>query len=97
MSASDQKRLSMILKKICYEHQRLPPSYTITGKLDRTGEYPIGGGRNADVWRGVYRGSQVAIKVLRVNVGTDLVNLERVRPLVYLFFNKTRRVLTRAG
>ena len=73
-----------MLGKMCREHSRLPPSYAITDELNRIGEYPYGGGGNADVWRGAYRGSRVAIKALRVNSRVDLTNLERVRHFVSL-------------
>ena len=68
----------MMLRKMCLEHKRLPPSYAITDELGCIGGYPYGGGGNADVWRGVYRGSRVAIKVLRVN-SRNLASLEKVR------------------
>jgi len=70
----------MVLRKMCREHRRLPSSYTTTDELEWIKGLPCGGGGNADVWRGVYRGSTVAIKVLRVNSRVDLVSLERVRP-----------------
>jgi hypothetical protein len=73
-------RFSMILGKMCHEHKRLPPLYTITDELKWIGERPSGGGSTADVWRGVYQGSKVAIKVLRTTSRVDLANLERVRP-----------------
>lgn len=73
-----RKRFSMMLRKICREHRCLPSSYTITDDVRWIGEIPCGGGGNADVWRGVYQGSRVAIKVLRVNLRVDLVSLERV-------------------
>ena len=73
---------------MCREHKRLPPSYTITDELSRFGEYPYGGGGNADVWRGVYRGSKVAIKTLRVNSRVDLAGLERVRPFISIIFTE---------
>ena len=69
----------MVLRKMCREHKLLPPSYMVTDELNRTGEYPYGGGGSADVWDGVYRDSRVAIKVLRVNSKVDLVSLEKVR------------------
>ena len=77
-----QKRFSMMLRKMCREHRWLPPSYTISDELRWIGELPYGGGSSADVWRGAYRGSRVAIKVLRVNSRVDLVSLERVRLFV---------------
>ena len=72
-----RKRFSIILRKMCLEHGRLPPSYTITDELKWIGEHPCGRGGNADVWRGTYRGSGVAIKVLRVN-SRDVASLEKV-------------------
>ena len=77
-----QKRFSIMLRKMCRERMWLPPSYTISDELRWIGELPYGGGGSADVWRGAYRGSRVAIKVLRVNSRVDLVSLERVRPFV---------------
>ena len=76
-----------MLRKMCLEHKRLPPSYTITDELKWIGDYPYGGGGNADVWRGVYRGSRVAIKVLRVN-SRNLARLEKVRRSISVLFNK---------
>ena len=73
-----------MLRKICRQHRRLPPAYTITDDVRRIGEIPCGGGGNADVWRGMYRGSRVAIKELRVNLRVDLVSLERVRPFIWI-------------
>ena len=73
----------MMLRRICYRPERLPRSYIITDGLVRIGEYPIGCGGYSDVWRGVYQGSKVAIKVLRVNPGSDFANLEKVRPFVH--------------
>ena len=67
----------MMLKKMCLEHKRLPLSYAITDELRRIGGYAYGRGGNADVWRGVYQGSRVAIKVLRVD-SRNLASLEKV-------------------
>jgi len=70
----------MVLRKMCREHRQLPSSYTTTDELRWIEGLPCGGGGNADVWRGVYRESTVAIKVLRVNSRVDFAGLERVRP-----------------
>jgi len=86
----------MVLRKMCLEHGRLPPSYTTTDELRLIGEYPCGRGGNADVWRGTYRGSKVAIKVLRVN-SRDFRSLEKVRSLVSVLFDSTVHVLMRAA
>ena len=70
-----------MLRKMCLKHKRLPPSYAITDELRWIGGCPYGGGGNADVWRGAYRGSKVAIKALRVN-SKNLARLEKVRPFI---------------
>jgi len=72
----------MVLRRMCREHRRLPSSYTTTDELKWIEGLPCEGGGTADVWRGVYQGSTVAIKVLRVNSTVDLVSLERVRSFV---------------
>ena len=84
-----------MLRKMCLEHKQLPPSYAISDELGWIGEHPCGVGGNADVWRGAYRGSRVAIKVLRVNL-RDLANLEKVRLPAFRSI-KACRVLTTAG
>ena len=73
-----------MLQKMCCEHKLLPTSYTITNEPKKVGELPSGGGGNADLWYGMYQGTEVAIKVLRVHSGLDLVNVERVRPSTFL-------------
>ena len=69
----------MMLRKMCHKHKSLPSSYAITNELKRIGELPFGRGGNADVWCGLYQGSKVAIKVLRVHSRVDLASMERVR------------------
>ena len=78
----------MILRKMCREYNRLPPLCTITDELRWIGGRPSRRGGTADVWRGVYQGSEVAIKVLRVSSEVDLANLERVRPFVFALHTK---------
>jgi len=75
----------MVLRKMCREHKLLPSPYAITNELKRTGEFPSESGGNADVWSGLYQGSKVAIKVLRVYSRVDLANIEKVL-LSALFF-----------
>ena len=86
----------MVLRKMCFEHGRLPLLYTTTDELKWTGEHPCGRGGNADVWCGTYRGSKVAIKVLRIN-SRELSSLEKVRSLVSVLFDNTVHVLIRVG
>jgi hypothetical protein len=74
---------------MCGKHRRLPSPYAVTDELTWIGEHPSGRGGTADVWRGVYQGSKVAIKLLRVNSRADPANLERVRPFVLRNKNMT--------
>jgi len=76
-----------MLRKMCLKYKRLPPSHTVADELRWIGGYPWGGGGNADVWRGVYRGSSVAIKVLRVN-SKDFDSLEKVRSFIFIPSNE---------
>ena len=76
-----------MLRKMCLEHKQLPTSYTITDELKRIGESPCGGGGSANVWRGDYRGSEVAIKILRVD-SKGLAGLQKVQPFASVPFNK---------
>ena len=71
-----------MLGRMCREHAVLPSSYTINGELERIGEFPCGRGGNADVYCGMYRGSKVAIKVLRVLSKRDLFSVEKVQFLL---------------
>jgi len=75
-----------MLRKMCREYKLLPSSYAITDEVERTGEYPSGRGGNADVWCGMYHGSKVAVKILRVpSSGVDFGSTERVRsPVSFL-------------
>ena len=86
----------MMLRKMCLEHKRLPPSYAITDELRWIGNCAYGGGASADVWRGVYRGSRVAIKVLRVN-SKNLTMLEKVRPFVSILLNQDATCVDESG
>ena len=73
-------RFSVMLGRMCHEYAALPSSYAITGELERIEEFPCGRGGNADVYRGVYQGSKVTIKELRVLPRRDLVSVEKVQP-----------------
>ena len=75
-----RERFSLVLRKMCREHKLLPSSCAIADGLQTIGEIPYGRGGNADVWRGLYRGSNVAIKMLRIHSKMDLASVEMVRP-----------------
>ena len=94
-----RERFFVVLRKMCREHKSLPSSYIITGELKKIGEAPSGGGGYANVWYGMYRGSNVAIKVLHVSI-VDLASVEKVRFSIDFssFYNmETFHVLTTAG
>jgi len=81
LCAHHQERFSVMLRKMCRKYKLLPSSYAITDEVKRIGGSPSGRGGNADVWCGMYRGSKVAVKVLRVpGSGADLANMEMVCP-----------------
>lgn len=80
---NERKRFALFLAKMCHQHELLPPSYLIADQLRLTGERPIGTGGNAEVWQGMYRGSQVVTKVLRGRQGVDPADLEKVWLFVY--------------
>ena len=55
------------LRTICSSRAILPSSYTISSDLARVGEDPVAYGGFSDVWEGIYNGSKVCIKHLRVS------------------------------
>ena len=59
------------LYKICAIHSLLPGSLQINVRYDPSGAPHCSGGF-ADVWKGEYGDQQVAVKVLRVYVGSNL-------------------------
>ena len=93
LCAYHRERFSMVLWKMCRTHNLLPSSYTTTNEPKKIEELPSGNGGNADVWCGMYLGSKVAIKVLRVQSRADIASIERVRPSP--FIAEICRLLTR--
>ena len=89
-----RERFSLMLRKMCREHKLLPSSCAIPDGLQTVEEIPHGRGGNADVWRGVYQGSKVAVKVLRIYSRTDLASVEAVRPLL-VSYSEIWHALTR--
>ena len=57
--------------KICGHNKLLPKSLRIPLCYDRQGP-PLYSGGFADVWKGKYRGQDVAVKVIRTPSYTDL-------------------------
>ena len=54
-----------LLYKICGHHALLPGSLVIPVSYDRT-EVPLYHGGFAEVWKGISRGREVAVKVLKL-------------------------------
>ena len=62
--------------KLCSALGQLPPSAVLFSGLMVHGDIPVAPGKITDLWRGEYRGNQVAIKSFH----TDLrLNLEEAR------------------
>ena len=54
-----------LLCKICGHHALLPGLLAIPVSYDRT-EVPLYHGGSAEVWKGISRGQEVAVKVLKL-------------------------------
>ncbi|KZT64449.1 kinase-like protein [Daedalea quercina L-15889] len=74
------------LRKLCTNAEQFPASYVLpTGErngLKITTEYPMAFGGFADIWRGQYRGQDVAIKALRVSAR------DKIRAVEKMFFKE---------
>ena len=57
--------------RTCGRHGLLPKALKVPICYDRTG-YPSYSGGNADVWKGEYRGRDVAVKVIRTYSSDNL-------------------------
>ena len=77
LRASEKQVFLNSLIRLAGKHARLPESITITGEIDfsRFGNLSISGGF-ADIQPGIYEGSVVAVKALRV-MKTD--NVEKIK------------------
>ena len=59
--------------------ERLPPSPIITAGLQTRGDVPVASGGMGDIWRGEYRGKQVAIKAFRIYPTQNSEDAKEVR------------------
>jgi hypothetical protein len=64
------------MRKLCEECGTLPTSHILTDSLEMIGDKPHRLGGIADVWRGRFKGRDVAVKALRVT--DDLVKVQKV-------------------
>jgi len=65
------------LCKVCGRHALLPKPLAIPVSYDKT-EIPLYHGGFADVWKGTYRGLEVAVKVLKLYECNDQEEIRRV-------------------
>lgn len=69
----------MILSKAAKNSAVLPSCLYVTG-VQKTGDHPVSGGGYADVWRGQFGETPVALKVLRFfGSQSDLDKVQKVR------------------
>lgn len=73
-----QKKCLGALRKICGRETLLPRSARISVDLNQSGS-PLYRGGFADVWKGEYQGTQVAIKVIRIYSKSDFAKVQKVR------------------
>ena len=66
-----------ILRRLCGRIGHLPESYLLPDKFDLSG-MPHTFGGFADVWKGVFKGKDVAVKSLRVSVTDDKTGIRKV-------------------
>lgn len=56
------------LRRLCGYHHTIPASYQLEG-ITKEGDQPLKISQVAKIWKGVYRGEVVALKVLRISWG----------------------------
>ena len=72
-----RKNCLVTLCKICTHHALIPQSIQIPLCYNRA-EDPRYRGGFAEVWKGEHEGIEVAVKVLKVSVMSDLVKIRKV-------------------
>ena len=64
---SKSKGQSMVqLRKLCGKHRTIPRSYHLEG-VEKGGDHAQHISRTTEIWKGMYKGDVVALKVLRVS------------------------------
>lgn len=71
LSLLTRKRYPTLLYRTCGHHARLPKAIKVSVRYDRTG-YPLYRGGYGDVWKGEHYGQNVAVKVIRLYLTSDL-------------------------
>ena len=71
LSSEARKKCLRLLYKTCGRHALLPQALQIPIRYDRAG-VALYRGAYADVWKGEYRGQDIAVKVIRTYSNSDL-------------------------
>ena len=77
-----QKKCLKLLYRTCGHHALLPETLKVSARYGHTGNLPCRGG-HADVWKGEYRGQDVAVKVLRTYSNRELEKMINVGRLIH--------------
>ena len=68
-----------MLRKTCAEVEILPVSYYLDdNQIEKLDEVPFASGGYSDVWCTLYRGENIAVKVLRVYAADNIKFLTKV-------------------
>ena len=67
-----------VLRKLCGRIGHLPNSYLLSHKFDTSG-IPHASGGFSDVWKGSFKGKNVAVKSLRITESDDKNRIRKVR------------------
>ena len=74
-----RRQYMIVLRKLCSKCKILPVSHILDQELTKTNELPYANGGFADVYRGLYKGNQVAIKSLRISSQDDPEKVKMVK------------------
>ena len=66
------------LGNVCSTIERLPASAVLSTGLEKRGSVAVASGGFTDIWRGEYRGAQVAIKAFRIYPAQNLKEAKEV-------------------
>ena len=70
-----------VLTRLCGTFQRLPDSCLIGEELNIDNGIPFATRTCADLWKGVWRGERVAVKLLRFSADDDRPKITKVRTI----------------
>ena len=80
LRASEKQVFFSSLRRLAGKHARLPQSMIITGEIDFSGsDHLTTSGGFADIKQGLYEGSTVAVKTLKVRMTDNFDKIRKVR------------------